>query len=46
MLTCLRHNETALRQGGWDVDWMMDIPQEPVWARKILLDFVQRNAAK
>ncbi|CAG75904.1 putative glutamine amidotransferase [Pectobacterium atrosepticum SCRI1043] len=46
MLTCLRHTETALRQGGWDVDRMMDIQQEPVWARKILLDFVQRYAAK
>ncbi|MEH2920998.1 glutamine amidotransferase [Samsonia erythrinae] len=46
MQACLRHNETALRQGGWDVDRMMDIAQEPLWARKILLDFVQRYAAK
>lgn len=46
MLTCLRHNEATMRQDGWDVDRMMDITQEPVWARKILLDFVQRYAAK
>ncbi|MEH0835316.1 glutamine amidotransferase [Pectobacterium cacticida] len=46
MCACLRHNATALRQDGYDVEQMMTIPQEPVWARKILLDFVQRYAAK
>ncbi|PWC10247.1 glutamine amidotransferase [Brenneria roseae subsp. americana] len=46
MLACLKHNEAALRQGGWDVDQMMQLSDEPVWARKLLLDFVQRHAVQ
>lgn len=46
MLACLKHNEAALRQGGWDVDQMMQLSDEPVWARKLLLDFVRRHAVQ
>ncbi|MCL2899419.1 glutamine amidotransferase [Brenneria tiliae] len=46
MLACLRRNEARLRELGFDVERMMQLTDEPVWARKILLDFVQRYAAR
>lgn len=42
MLACLKYNEAALRRNGWDVDRLMQLPEEPVWARQLLLDFVRR----
>ncbi|MBJ7221330.1 MULTISPECIES: glutamine amidotransferase [unclassified Brenneria] len=46
MQACLRYNDAALRQAGYDVGRLMDIAQEPVWSRRILLDFVQRYGAR
>lgn len=46
MLACLRRNETRLRELGFDVERMMQLSDEPLWARKILLDFVQQYAAR
>ncbi|MEC5343535.1 glutamine amidotransferase [Brenneria populi] len=45
MSACLRRNEDRMRQLGFDVDRMMaQLTEEPRWARRILLDFIQRYA--
>lgn len=45
MHACVRRNEARLRELGFDVERMMQPADEPRWARKILLDFVQRHIA-
>ncbi|MEC5318181.1 glutamine amidotransferase [Brenneria populi subsp. brevivirga] len=47
MRACLRRNEARLRQLGVDYERMLQqLTDEPRWARKILLDFIQRYVAR
>ncbi|MDX5629181.1 MULTISPECIES: glutamine amidotransferase [unclassified Brenneria] len=46
MRACLRRNEVRLRQLGFDYEQMMQLSDEPRWARKILLDFIQQYATR
>ncbi|MFT8210746.1 MAG: hypothetical protein ACMZI0_09570 [Symbiopectobacterium sp.] len=40
MTQCVRNSANALRVAGHDVDRLLQFEQEPLWARRILLDFV------
>ncbi|MEA9389819.1 glutamine amidotransferase [Acerihabitans sp. TG2] len=44
MLACISRNETALKRLGRDVDEMRQLGEKPIWARRLLLDFVNRFA--
>jgi len=44
MLACIGRNESALQQLGRDIDEMRQLGEEPIWARRLLLDFVNRFA--
>ncbi len=40
MTQCVRNSATALRAAGHDVDRLLQLEQEALWARRLLLDFV------
>lgn len=40
MTQCVRNSANALRAAGHDVDRLLQRGQEPLWARRLLLDFV------
>ncbi len=40
MTQCVRNSANALQAAGHDVDRLLQLEQEPLWARRILLDFV------
>lgn len=44
MRSGLSHSAAALRAAGHDVDRLLQLGEEPLWARRILLNFVQRYA--
>lgn len=44
MLACIERNESTLKRLGRDIDLMRQLREEPIWARRLLLDFVNRFA--
>lgn len=44
MRSCLLNNAPALRAAGYDLQQLLQWDEEPLWARRILLNFVQRYA--
>lgn len=44
MRSCLLNSASTLRAAGYDLDQLLQLDEEPLWARRILLNFVQRYA--